>query len=222
MRVFPVLGLIGATLVSAAASPSAEAFVRRANCFSYGSAGDRGRQMGTRNATRIVNAVWNKLGRSCSQLDRLAQIISETPLARPTLGGEFAACFFMGYTDALWDQLDLTYTRCGTLCFNAGSEVGRISSEGYCAASIAVGGLDDPGFIRQPPLPFCGENLVMGCKAEYVQHATFDVPGCFAYTTGQFGLIFDNSVRQDCFVPSDVPIRDSGYFGRNSSSADEI
>lgn len=182
--------------------------VTRAQCFVRGSSGDMGRQMGIRNAARIVSAVWQRLGQTCDKVDRLAQVISDTPLARPTRGGEFAACFYLGYTDTLWDQLDTIYNRCGTRCFNAGAEIGSISAQGYCAASLAVGGLFDPGFIRQPPLPFCGQNLVLGCKSEYISVATMDYPGCHVFTEGYFEQIFENSVRQDCFVPSDVPIFD--------------
>jgi hypothetical protein len=123
-------------------------------------------------------------------------------------GGDFAACFYQGYVDTLFEQLDDVYTRCGIACFNAGAEVGRISAQGYCAASLAIGGLMDPGFIAQPPLPFCGQNLVMGCKAEYVYVATQEFPGCHLFTRGFYEEIFDNSVRQDCYVPRDVPIRD--------------
>jgi hypothetical protein len=200
----------GALLVIAIAcsSFSAEARIRRNDCYTPRSSGDMGRLMGTRNATRIVQAMWNRLGRTCDQVDRLAQIISETPLSRPYQGGEFAACFYMGYVDTLWSQLDQIYETCGNKCFNAGAEIGSISAQGYCAASLAVGGLDDPGFISQPPLPFCGQNLVFGCKSEYVAVASFEFPGCRTFTEGTFAQIFDNTVRQDCYVPRDVPIRD--------------
>lgn len=180
----------------------------RASCFQFYSAGDRGRQMGVRNAQRLFGAIWSRLGQTCNNLDRLGTVISETPFARPAMGGAFSACFYLGYTDTLWDQLAQAYDRCQVKCFNEGSEVGRISAQGYCAASIAVGGLYDPGFIEQPPLPFCGENLVFGCKSQYIQTATIEVQGCYPFTTGGFTQTFDNSVRQDCFVPADVPIRD--------------
>lgn len=184
----------------------------RSTCFNRRSAGDMGRQMGSRNATRLVNAAWSRLGRTCDQVDRLAQIISETPLSKPAGKGEFAGCFYLGYTDAIWAELENIYNRCGTHCFNSGAEIGRISAEGYCAASLALGGLYDPGFIAQPPLPFCGQNLVFGCKSEYVQVATFEFPGCSIFTENSFMDVFDNSVRQDCFVPEDVPIRDGSMF----------
>jgi hypothetical protein len=205
---------IGSTLVSLAAvslalSASAGASdLRRDDCLNMRRAGGRGHQMGVRNGQRLFNAIWAKLGRTCDKLDRLGTIISDTPLSAPMMGGEFAACFYQGYTDTLWDQLSDAYDRCQVRCFNEGTDVGRISAEGYCAASIAVGGLDDPGFIAQPPLPFCGENLVLGCKSQYVESATSEIQGCFAYTSGAYETTFDNSVRQDCFVPSDVPIRD--------------
>jgi hypothetical protein len=199
-------------LVTLTIADSAEARLRRNNCFTPGSAGNMGRMMGARNAQRLVGAVWNRLGQTCDQLDRLAQVISETPLARPYRGGEFAACFYLGYTDELWGGLDRAYDQCGVACFSAGSEIGNISAQGYCAASMAIGGLDDPGFIAQPPLPFCGMSLVLGCKAEYVQVAQVEFPGCSTFTQGYYAEIFDNTVRQDCFVPSDVPIRpNSGY-----------
>ncbi len=193
-------------------------YVTRQTCYQPGSAGDRGRQMGLRNGNRLVSSVWQRLGQTCDRLDHLARIISETPLARPYMGGEFAACFYLGYTDALFGGLESAYDRCQIRCFSEGTAIGRISAEGYCSASIAVGGLYDPGFIRQPGLPFCGQNLVMGCKSQYVQTATFDIPACFAYTSGAFEQTFENSVRQDCFVPSDVPIRDRGYGYSSVSS----
>ncbi len=186
----------------------AHAFIQRNDCLRRGSAGGMGRQMGVRNASRIVQAMWNRMGRTCNQVDRLATIISDTPLARPYTGGEFAACFFQGYVDTLWSQLDQIYDNCGVRCFSAGAEIGNISAQGYCAASMAVGGLYDPGFISQPPLPFCGQNLVFGCKSEYVAVASFEYPGCQVFTEGAFSLTFDNTVRQDCYVPTDVPIRD--------------
>ncbi len=203
-----VAALLACTVAFTVGSSSAEARIHRNDCFRQGSAGAMGRSMGVRNATRLFNAVYNRLSRSCAQLERISQIIAETPLAAPSIRGEFQACFYQGYTDTLFAQLDGAYTRCGDKCFSAGSEVGDISAQGYCAASVAVGGLDDPGFIAQPPLPFCGENLVMGCKSEYVLAATVDIAGCSYYTQGSFAQIFDNTVRQDCFVPSDVPIRD--------------
>jgi len=220
--IIPV-ALITLTLVALMVVNQAHAggFVNRQTCFQYGSAGDRGRQMGVRNASRIVNAMWARLGQSCDQLDRLAQIVSDTPLARPAMGGEFAACFYQGYVDTLYDSLAAAYDRCQVRCFSEGLDIGRISAQGYCAASIAVGGLYDPGFLEQPPLPFCGENLVFGCKTQYVVTATREIPACFGYTTGAFTQTFDNSVRQDCFVPADVPIRDSGrlpYMSYGTSS----
>jgi hypothetical protein len=191
----------------ALASADAHANFGRNDCFRRAD-GVRGRQMGVRNADRLFNAIWSRLGRTCDQLDRLGQIISDTPFARSPMGGAFSACFYQGYTDTLWDQLGAAYERCQVRCFGEGIEIGRISAEGYCAASIAVGGLYDPGFISQPPLPFCGQNLVFGCKSEYVSAASFEINGCRPYTTGGFTETFENSVRQDCFVPSDVPIRD--------------
>lgn len=181
--------------------------ITRADCFRPRTAGDQGRQMGVRNATRLFNAIWARLGQTCNNLDRLGQVISDTPFAAGA-NGVFSACFALGYTDTLWDQLSAAYDRCSVRCFSEGSAIGDISAQGYCAASIAVGGLYDPGFIEQPPLPFCGNELVFGCKSQYIQTATSDVRGCFPYTTGHFAQTFENSVRQDCFVPSDVPIRD--------------
>ena len=181
--------------------------VTRADCFRPRGAGDMGRQMGARNATRLFNAIWSRLGQTCNNLDRLGQIISDTPFAAGT-NGAFSACFAMGYTEALWAGLSAAYDRCSVRCFSEGSAIGDMSAQGYCAASIAVGGLDDPGFIAQPPLPFCGNELVFGCKSQYIQTATSEVRGCFPFTTGSFTGTFENSIRQDCFVPSDVPIRD--------------
>ncbi len=214
MRMKPLvpLALVIATASSLCWSTDANAVITRNDCFRRGTAGDMGRMMGVRNATRIVQAMWNRMGRLCTQVDRLAQIISDTPLARTASGGVFGACFYQGYVDTLWSQLDTVYNNCGVRCFSAGAEIGNLSAQGYCAASMAVGGLYDPGFISQPPLPFCGENLVMGCKSEYIAVATFEFPGCYAFTEGAFALTFDNTVRQDCFVPTDVPIRDHGAF----------
>ncbi len=197
-------------LGSVITTAEAASFLTRRDCFVRGSAGDMGRKMGERNAARLVTAAWARLGQTCDKVDVLATVLSETPLARPTRGGEFAACFYLGYTDALWDQLDRVYERCGTRCFNAGAEIGRISAEGYCAASLALDGLFDPGFIRQPPLPFFGQNLVLGCKTEYIQVAQNEYPGCHKYTVRHFLETFENSVRQDCFVPTDIPIFDGG------------
>ena len=204
------LSALAVAIASLCTSP-AEAgspYLRRANCFRRGSAGDIGRQMGDRNARRLTQMMWQRLGQSCDQVDRLSQLITEMPLQRPAQGGEFAACFYLGYTDAMYDVIDQAYGRCGVACFDAGAGIGKISAQGYCAASLAVGGLLDPGFIAQPPLPFCGSALVMGCKSEYVMTATYDFPGCQAYTEGFFADTFENNVRLDCYVPSDVPIRD--------------
>jgi hypothetical protein len=203
--------VISAALIVLGLAEAHAGGVNRQTCFKSGSAGARGRQMGERNGSRIVDALWARLGRSCDQLERLAQIVSETPLSRPMMSGEFAACFYQGYVDSLYDRVGDAYDRCQVKCFGEGLDIGRISAEGYCAASIAVGGLYDPGFIEQPPLPFCGESLVFGCKAQYVSTATQEIAACRAYTRGSFAETFDNSVRQDCFVPSDVPVID-GLF----------
>ncbi|MGZ3697567.1 MAG: hypothetical protein ACXWP5_05640 [Bdellovibrionota bacterium] len=212
---------LGLTLVSQAHAQGG-GFINRGTC-QYDQAGSRGRQMGVRNASRIVGAVWARLGQTCDKLDTLAQIISETPLSRPMMGGVFAACFYEGYTDTLYGQIAAAYDRCQVRCFNEGSDIGRISAEGYCAASIAVGGLYDPGFIEQPPLPFCGENLVLGCKSQYIQTATSEIPACYGFTTGGFSQTFENSIRQDCYVPADVPIRDDLLgMGPQSSPLDEL
>ena len=200
--------LFSLATLSTAVATTANAGLRRDECTRPGGAGVRGRQMGVRNSQRLFQAIWARLGRTCDKLDQLGTIISDTPLSQPMMGGAFAACFYQGYTDTLWDQLADAYDRCQVRCFAEGSDIGRISAEGYCAASIAVGGLDDPGFIAQPPLPFCGENLVLGCKSQYIQTASSEVRGCYNFTVGSFTQTFENSVRQDCFVPSDVPIRD--------------
>ena len=205
---FSLGALLGVFLFSAAAN--AAPTLTRARCYVPGSAGAMGRSIGERNAARLATNVWLRLGGTCDQVDRFAGLLADLPLARPTQGGEFAACFYMGYLDQIYASLDTQYDRCGTVCFNAGGEIGNMSAQGYCAASLAVGGLLDPGFIPQPPLPFCGASLVVGCKTQYVATATRQYPGCSAYTQGFFAETFDNTVRQDCFVPSDVPIRDRG------------
>lgn len=195
--------------ISAVCSGQAEAaqpYMRRSNCFSPGSAGNMGRQIGARNATRLTQMIWQRLGQTCNNVDRLGQIISEMPLGRPTQGGEFSACFYLGYMDAMYAAIDVAYDRCGVACFNAGAGIGKISAQAYCSASLAVGGLLDPGFISQPPLPFCGSALVMGCKSEYVFTAAYEFPGCQTYTDGYFSETFENNVRLDCYVPADVPI----------------
>ena len=213
-----LLGLV--TGISAICSTYQEAeaagpVLTRAMCNTRGRAGFMGKSMGERNAARLVQSVWARLGQTCNQLDRLAQIITEMPLQRPSQGGEFAACFYMGYFDGMYNAIDVAFDRCGQACFNAGAEIGNISAQGYCAASMAVGGLLDPGFIAQPPLPFCGSALVMGCKSEYVYTATVAIPACVPYTEGWFTETFDNTVRQDCFVPYDIPIRVRGRFTMN-------
>jgi hypothetical protein len=204
------LTALAVTLSALCSSPAeASGSFHRSNCTRPGSAGNMGRMMGDRNARRLVQMVWQRLGQTCNQTDRLAQIITEMPLAKPMQGGEFAACFYMGYVDAMYSGIDDTYNRCGVACFNAGAAIGNISAQGYCAASLAIGGLLDPGFIAQPPLPFCGSAIVMGCKSEYIMTAAYDYPGCQPYTEGYFADTFDNNVRLDCYVPADVPIRDS-------------
>lgn len=210
-----VLSNFGMSAIARAAT----GIITRNDCFDrytpmdrYGSRGrggegPLGRLMGERNAKRLVGSIWSSLGGTCDQLDRLTQILGDTPLSRPYRGGTFAACFYMGYTDATWDEVDKIYDKCQRKCFSAGESIGEISAIGYCAASMAVGGLLDPGFIEQPPLPFCGQNLAIGCKTQYVRTATWEFPGCSYYTQNQFAETFDNNVRWDCFVPSDVPIR---------------
>ena len=214
--------LAGATIISGVNSPKAQAHgfgttgkkpkITRNTCFVRGSAGDRGRQMGIRNATRLIQSAWARMGRTCDQVDRLAMIVAETPFARSVTGGEMGACFYQGYVDTIWNQLDSIYTSCGNACFNAGVEVGNISAQGYCAASLAIDGLLDPGFIGQPALPFCGQNLVYGCRSEYVNVAMNEFPGCRYYTVGDYTETFDNFVRQDCYLPTDVPVRDGLAF----------
>jgi hypothetical protein len=199
-----VLTLVALVLMNQA---RASVIVTRQTC-QFDRSGHMGQMMGARNAQRIFNAIWARLGQTCDQLDRMAGIIADTPLSQPMMGGAFAACFYEGYTDTLWQNVSNAYDRCQVRCFNEGTDIGRISAEGYCAASIAVGGLNDPGFIAQPPLPFCGENIVFGCKSQYIQTATMDIQACLPYTEGAFSTTFDNSVRQDCFVPADVPIHD--------------
>jgi hypothetical protein len=205
-----LLSLITALASLGACSSSAEAapYLTRANCFRPGSSGNIGRQIGERNAKRMSQAIWSRLGQTCNQVDRLSQILTEMPLQRPIQGGEFSACFYLGYMDAMYDSIDNAYGRCGVACFDAGAGIGKLSAQAYCAASLAVGGLLDPGFIAQPPLPFCGSAIVMGCKTEYVMTAAYDFPGCQPFTEGYFGETFDNNVRLDCYVPADIPIRD--------------
>ncbi len=216
-----VLSLFALTIAITAycsSEASASPNFTRSRCFAQGSAGNMGRQIGDRNAKRMTQMIWARLGQTCNNVDRLAQIITEMPLARPTQGGEFSACFYLGYMDAMYASIDNAYEKCGVACFNAGAEIGHISAQAYCAASLAVGGLLDPGFISQPPLPFCGSALVMGCKSDYVYTAAYEFPGCQSYTEGYFSDIFDNNVRLDCYVPSDVPIRD--HLNRAASPID--
>lgn len=208
------------TAVGAITEHAEAAHMRRSVCFDRYSAGARGRQMGERNAKRLFDAVWNRLGRDCSQLDRLVSVIAETPLQPPASRGEMQACFYQGYVETLFNNLDAASMRCEDACFSAGSDIGSISAQGYCAASMAVGGLDDPGFIEQPALPICGFNVVLGCKSKYIQTAVYDIRGCRPFTEGYFYETFDNTVRQDCFVPSDVPVRDgfAAFLEANSST----
>jgi hypothetical protein len=187
------------------------------DCFNPAREGYRGMQMGQRNGSNLFNRAWRRLGQTCDQVDSIANIIASTPIAPPSYGSsEFAACFYLGYTDALWASLEATYDRCGDRCFNAGADIGTISAQAYCAVSQVLGGLDDPGFIAQPHLAFCGQSVVFGCKTAYVQYAVSPYNSCRQYTEGYFALTFDNTVRQDCWVPSDVPIRDRPFTSLES------
>ncbi len=195
--------------------------LRRVDCFNPAREGYRGMQMGNRNGTNLFNRAWRRLGQSCDQVDNIAGIIAGTPLAPPSYGSsEFAACFYLGYTDALWASLEATYDRCGDRCFNAGADIGTISAQAYCAVSAVLGGLDDPGFIAQPALQFCGQSVVFGCKTAYVQYAVNPYNSCRQFTEGYFALTFDNTVRQDCWVPFDIPIRDRPYSSIEENNLD--
>lgn len=201
---------IGMGAASLTQTAHAEGHISRHECKSGAFESTMGHGMGRRNGGSLVRRVWQRLGGTCDKLDQLAQVISESPLAKPVRSGRFAACFYMGFVDTVWEEVEKIYDDCGNKCFDAGTQIGNISAQGYCAASIAVAGLLDPGFIAQPPLPFCGTNVVLGCKSEYVRVATSDYPGCYAYTEGSYREAFDNTVRQDCYVPTDVPIRTGG------------
>ena len=186
--------------------------LRRQDCFNPRRVGYRGMQIGIRNASMIFDRMWDRVGRVYDELDRVAQIIADTPIRPPSTGGEFAACFYVGYTDTLWSRLENAYLEGSRVCFSAGSAIGEISAQAYCAVSMALGGLSDPGFIAQPPLRMCGTEVVFGCKSAYLQYAMTRIPGCSTYTTGYFSATFENMIRQDCWVPEDVPIRGDNRF----------
>jgi len=185
--------------------------LRRQDCFNPQRAGFRGMQIGIRNASMIFDRMWRRVNFVCDDLERVAQIIADTQIRPPATGGEFAACFYVGYTDTLWSKLEQAYLGCSDACFSAGSAIGEISANAYCAASMSLGGLYDPGFIAQPSLRICGTEVVFGCKTAYLQTAISRTPGCFPYTSGAFTLTFENMIRQDCWVPEDVPIRGNPY-----------
>ncbi len=99
----------------------------------------------------------------------------------------------------VWDRLALAYRSCNRTCFDDGYAVGQISATGYCSASIAVGGLDAPGGLLQPPLPLCQNETFVGCQKGY-DDTSEDYDGCQNYTSGGYTDIYLQSKSQDCHI----------------------
>lgn len=99
----------------------------------------------------------------------------------------------------VWARLAQMYRECDKGCFDDGVAVGQISATGYCSASIAVGGLNAPGFEAQKPLPLCQNETFTGCLSGYDRTAT-SYAGCSTYISGGYLQIFDQSKSQDCHV----------------------
>lgn len=99
----------------------------------------------------------------------------------------------------VWNRVADAYRGCNLDCFEDGVAVGQISASTYCSASIALGGLDSPGFLPQPPLPLCQNSIFAGCQSGY-QSGAASVEGCSNYTAGQFDSIFKAYQSQDCHV----------------------
>lgn len=103
------------------------------------------------------------------------------------------------YWRRVWARLAEMYRDCDMPCFDDGVAIGQMSAAGYCAASIAVGGLNSTGFTAQLPLPLCENSLFVGCQSGYQQTAA-TYPGCATYAQGSFEQIFNDSQSQDCHI----------------------
>jgi hypothetical protein len=104
------------------------------------------------------------------------------------------------FWELVWQQLTQLYRDCNRSCFDDGYAVGQISATGYCAASLAVNGLNAPGFQYQAPIPVCQTGNFTGCLDGYDQ-ATAAYAGCSAYASGGYTQIYDQSKSQDCHIP---------------------
>jgi hypothetical protein len=103
------------------------------------------------------------------------------------------------FWQSVWDRLAAMYRQCDKGCFDDGVAVGQISAAGYCSASIAVGGLNAPGYEAQKPLPLCQNETFVGCLSSYDKTAS-TYPGCSTYDSGGYTQIYNESKSQDCHI----------------------
>ncbi|MGZ3697565.1 MAG: hypothetical protein ACXWP5_05630 [Bdellovibrionota bacterium] len=103
------------------------------------------------------------------------------------------------FWQAVWDRLAERYRTCNIQCFDDGTAIGQISGAGYCAASVAVGGLGAPGFQAQAPLPLCQNATFVGCQQGY-RSAAASFQGCANYTQDGFTDVFNQFVSEDCHM----------------------
>jgi hypothetical protein len=99
----------------------------------------------------------------------------------------------------VWERLAEMYRQCNKGCFDDGVAVGQISATGYCSASIAVNGLNAPGFLAQKPLPLCQNETYVGCLTGY-DHTASTYQGCSTYISGGYTQIYNESKSQDCHM----------------------
>ena len=121
----------------------------------------------------------------------------------------------------LWNHVTVAFQRCEADCFQDGLAVGQISAAMYCSISEELGGLDDPEFLPQPPLPSCEAGIRAGCVQGYVESVR-QSESCRPYATADFREIFLDNVSQDCHIEEEAGDAQAGFTEDESDWLDEV
>ncbi len=136
-----------------------------------------------------------RLGETLRRLSQRAATTKGTPREPRKLKPFQSEVFW----ERIWNHLSDTYRSCDVDCFEDGYAVGQISGQAYCGISVALEGLQAPGYRAQGPLPVCENSIFIGCLNGFKDTMKSDV-SCRPYFTGRYTTVAKQFQSQDCHI----------------------
>lgn len=144
----------------------------------------------------------------CDQIDLVTNIVLDnvSRLILPPNPSNAIACRFTGTIDGVLLELDNQNLICADECTADGEFFGKLTSDAYCALSVALDGLVSPNPFERNFVNSCGFNYEVACDSAYISNSlSYEGGICVEYTEGVFESVWDQSRFNSCAYDPIIP-----------------